>query len=153
MAATTCVPASFWQNRIRAERNRVTVAHGRANQKPIERWTPNPRHASHSFSRESNAFTRPRSALHAIEALGPWWSAKRSPEDIRNIALIKLAGDESYYRITDRAGQLHGGAGIMKDTAINKLFLLERNLHISGGTDEVQRTTIFETLGLRARDR
>lgn len=90
--------------------------------------------------------------LHAIEKSGPWWSTERSPEDIRNIALIKLANDESFYRIADRAVQLHGGAGIMKDTAINKLFLLERNLHISGGTDEVQRTTIFETLGLRARD-
>lgn len=91
--------------------------------------------------------------LHTVEASGPWWSTKRSPDDIRNIALIKLANDESFYRIADRAVQLHGGAGVMKDTAIDKLFLLARNLRIPGGTDEVQRTTIAETLGLRARDR
>jgi len=89
--------------------------------------------------------------LQAFEASGPWWSTKRSPEDIRNIALIKLSNDESFYRVADRAVQLHGGAGIMKDTTINKLFQLARNLRIPGGTDEVQRTTIAETLGLRAR--
>ena len=90
--------------------------------------------------------------LQAIEASGPWWGTRRSPEDIRNIALIKLANDESFFRVADRAVQLHGGAGILKDTTINKLFQLARNLRIPGGTDEVQRTTIAETLGLRARD-
>ena len=90
--------------------------------------------------------------LHEIEEAGPWWNTKRTPADIRNIAMIKLANDESFYRVADRALQLHGGAGVMKDTWINKLFLLARNLRIPGGTDEVQRTTIAETLGLRARD-
>ena len=75
-----------------------------------------------------------------------------TPADIRNIAMIKLANDESFYRVADRALQLHGGAGVMKDSALNKLFLLARNLRIPGGTDEVQRTTIAGTLGLRARD-
>ena len=91
--------------------------------------------------------------LQAIEASGPWWNTRRSPEDIRNIALIKLANDESFYRVADRALQLHGGAGVMKDMGISKLFLVARNLRIPGGTDEVQRTTIAETLGLRAHDR
>ncbi len=89
--------------------------------------------------------------LQAFEASGPWWGTRRSPEDIRNIALIKLSNDESFFRVADRAVQLHGGAGIMKDTTINKLFQIARNLRIPGGTDEVQRTTIAETLGLRSR--
>lgn len=87
--------------------------------------------------------------LSEIDAAGPWWQAKWAPELIRNVALIKLANDESFYRVADRALQLHGGAGVMKDTLVNRLFLLARNLRIPGGTDEVQRTTIAETLGVR----
>ena len=87
--------------------------------------------------------------LAEIDAAGPWWQAKWPPELIRNVALIKLANDESFYRVADRALQLHGGAGVMKDTLANRLFLLARNLRIPGGTDEVQRTTIAETLGVR----
>ena len=49
----------------------------------------------------------------------------------------------------DRALQIHGGLGVMRNTEINKLFQIARNLRIPGGTDEVQRTTIAETLGLR----
>jgi len=37
----------------------------------------------------------------------------------------------------------------MRNNPINKLFQIARNLRIPGGTDEVQRTTIAETLGLR----
>ncbi len=37
----------------------------------------------------------------------------------------------------------------MRDTEINKLYQIARNLRIPGGTDEIQRTTIAETLGLR----
>lgn len=40
----------------------------------------------------------------------------------------------------------------MKDSPVNKLFLIARNLRIPGGTDEVQRTTIAETLGLRFKE-
>jgi alkylation response protein AidB-like acyl-CoA dehydrogenase len=38
---------------------------------------------------------------------------------------------------------------VMRNNPINKLFQIARNLRIPGGTDEVQRTTIAETLGLR----
>jgi hypothetical protein len=38
----------------------------------------------------------------------------------------------------------------MKDTVVNKLFQIARNLRIPGGTDESQRNTIAETLGLNA---
>jgi alkylation response protein AidB-like acyl-CoA dehydrogenase len=48
-----------------------------------------------------------------------------------------------------RALQVHGGFGVMRNNPINKLFQIARNLRIPGGTDEVQRTTIAETLGLR----
>ena len=38
---------------------------------------------------------------------------------------------------------------MMKDSEVNRLFQIARNLRIPGGTDEVQRSTIAETLGLR----
>lgn len=79
---------------------------------------------------------------------GPWWQA-RSRDDIRRLALMKLSNDEAFYRVADRAVQVHGGAGMMKDNPVNKLFLIARNLRVPGGSDEVQRTTIAETLGLK----
>lgn len=84
----------------------------------------------------------------ALDDPGPWWGA-RSKDDIRKLALVKLSNDEAFYRIADRAVQLHGGAGMMKDNPVNKLFMIARNLRVPGGSDEVQRTTIAETLGLR----
>ena len=90
-------------------------------------------------------------SLHVAAELndpGPWWRMPRSKDEIRKICMVKLANDESFYRVADRAVQIHGGTGVLKDTDVNKLFLIARNLRIPGGSDEVQRTTIAKTLGL-----
>ena len=83
-----------------------------------------------------------------IDDPGPWWRSPRPKEEVRKICTVKLANDESFYRVADRALQVHGGAGVMKDNPVNKLFLIARNLRVPGGSDEVQRTTIAQTLGL-----
>lgn len=85
----------------------------------------------------------------AIDTPGPWYAIPRPSDEIRRICALKVANDESFYRVADQALQIHGGAGVMRDTAVNKLFQIARNLRIPGGADEVQRTTIAETLGLR----
>jgi alkylation response protein AidB-like acyl-CoA dehydrogenase len=85
----------------------------------------------------------------AIDTPGPWWNLPRPSDEVRRICALKLSNDESFYRVADRALQIHGGSGVLRDTDINKLFQIARNLRIPGGTDEVQRTTIAETLGLR----
>ena len=85
----------------------------------------------------------------AIDTPGPWYRLPRPKDEIRKICALKVSNDESFYRVADRALQIHGGLGVMRDTDINKLFQIARNLRIPGGTDEVQRTTIAETLGLR----
>lgn len=85
----------------------------------------------------------------AIDTPGPWHRIPRPTDEIRRICALKVSNDESFYRVADRALQVHGGAGVMRDTSINKLFQIARNLRIPGGTDEVQRTTIAESLGLR----
>ena len=89
--------------------------------------------------------------LRDIESFGPWWKTERTPEEIRLFATMKIVNDEAFYRVADRALQLHGAAGVMKDTVVNKLFQIARNLRIPGGTDESQRNTIAESLGLGAR--
>ena len=85
----------------------------------------------------------------AIDTPGPWWNLPRPSDEVRRICSLKLSNDESFYRVADRALQIHGGLGVLRDNDINKLFQIARNLRIPGGTDEVQRTTIAETLGLR----
>jgi hypothetical protein len=85
----------------------------------------------------------------AIDTPGPWWNLPRPSDEVRRICALKLSNDESFYRVADRALQIHGGFGVLRDNDINKLFQIARNLRIPGGTDEVQRTTIAETLGLR----
>ena len=91
------------------------------------------------------------SCLREIEKFGPWWDTKRPKEQIRLFAIMKIINDEAFYRVADRALQLHGSAGIMKDTVVNKLFQIARNLRIPGGADEVQRNTIAESLGLSSK--
>lgn len=80
---------------------------------------------------------------------GPWWKMPRPKGEIRDVCTMKLVNDEAFYRVADRAVQIHGGGGVMKNSDINKLFQIARNLRIPGGSAEVQRTTIAETLGLR----
>jgi alkylation response protein AidB-like acyl-CoA dehydrogenase len=85
----------------------------------------------------------------SIDTPGPWYALPRPKDEIRRICALKLSNDESFYRVADRALQLHGGFGVMRNNPVNKLFQIARNLRIPGGADEVQRTTIAETLGLR----
>ncbi len=84
----------------------------------------------------------------AIDTPGPWWKMPRTPHEIRQICMVKLVNDEAFHRIADRAVQLHGGAGMLKDNPVNKIALIARNLRVPGGSDEVQRSTIARTLGL-----
>ena len=86
-----------------------------------------------------------------MDTPGPWWIMPRSPEEIREVCTMKLVNDEAFYRIADRALQIHGGAGVLKNTDVNKLFQIARNLRIPGGSDEVQRTSIAESFGLKFR--
>ncbi|HEX2173700.1 MAG TPA: acyl-CoA dehydrogenase family protein [Dehalococcoidia bacterium] len=67
------------------------------------------------------------------------------PETIRKLSLMKLVNDESLYRITDRAIQVHGALGLTKALHLEKIFRVARNLRIPGGTTEIQRATIVKT--------
>jgi alkylation response protein AidB-like acyl-CoA dehydrogenase len=74
-----------------------------------------------------------------------------SPDAIRLVCVVKLVNDQAFYRIADRALQVHGAAGLARGTLEERLFRLARNLRIPAGTDEIQRNQIAHQL-LRAAD-
>jgi alkylation response protein AidB-like acyl-CoA dehydrogenase len=82
-----------------------------------------------------------------IDRLGPY-DIPLHPEAVKLMALVKLANDEAFYRIADRAVQIHGASGLMKDNPTEKLFRIARNLRIPAGTVETQRNVIARGLGL-----
>jgi len=51
-------------------------------------------------------------------------------------------------RVADRAVQIFGGMGYMKELPIERMFRLARLLRIGGGTSEIQRWVIARSLGL-----
>jgi alkylation response protein AidB-like acyl-CoA dehydrogenase len=82
-----------------------------------------------------------------LDNLGPY-KIPLSREAVRLIATVKLANDQAFYRIADRAVQLHGAYGLTKDNPAETLFRIARNLRIPAGTDEIQRNAIARGLGL-----
>ena len=72
------------------------------------------------------------------------------PDAPRLMSLIKVINDEAFFRVADRAVQVHGGTGLRLGSPEEKLFRLARNLKIPAGTVEIQRNAIARGL-LRAR--
>ena len=79
---------------------------------------------------------------------GNLWAFKVDLELIKTVCALKVFCDEALYRVADRAVQLHGAHGLMKESGIEKIFRIARNLRIPGGTDEIQRVNIAKALGL-----
>ncbi len=79
---------------------------------------------------------------------GNLWALKVDPQLIQTVCGLKVFCDEALYRVADRAVQLHGAYGLSKDSGIEKIFRIARNLRIPGGTDEIQRVNIAKALGL-----
>ncbi|GAA4839559.1 hypothetical protein GCM10023201_31630 [Actinomycetospora corticicola] len=68
------------------------------------------------------------------------------PAGPRLMSLLKVVNDEAFFRVADRAMQVHGGAGLRKGSPEEKLFRIARNLKIPAGTDEIQRNAIARGL-------
>jgi acyl-CoA dehydrogenase len=79
---------------------------------------------------------------------GDLWALKVDPHLVQIVCALKVFCDEALYRVADRAVQLHGAYGLMKESGIEKIFRIARNLRIPGGTDEIQRVNIAKALGL-----
>ncbi|MDH3539269.1 MAG: acyl-CoA dehydrogenase family protein [Acidimicrobiia bacterium] len=63
-------------------------------------------------------------------------------------AMAKLYCTEVAGRVTDAAVQIHGGYGLMKDSAVERFYRDHRILRIGEGTSEIQRVVISRFLGL-----
>jgi acyl-CoA dehydrogenase len=64
----------------------------------------------------------------------------------RESAMAKLFATEAASRIVDAALQLHGGAGVLRGTVIERLFREVRALRIYEGTSEIQKLVIARSL-------
>ncbi len=62
--------------------------------------------------------------------------------------MVKLHCTEMAFRVADRAIQVHGGNGLMREVGLEKAFRYARLLRIPEGTSEIQRWTIAKALGL-----
>ncbi|MHB8584275.1 MAG: acyl-CoA dehydrogenase family protein [Thermoplasmatota archaeon] len=88
--------------------------------------------------------------LYAMEnmALHCAWKIDQGLDAIKETSMLKLYATESLFRIADRAIQVHGGNGLMRELPLEKIFRFARVLRIPEGTSEIQRWTIAKELGL-----
>jgi acyl-CoA dehydrogenase len=71
------------------------------------------------------------------------WTKDRGKERItRESATAKLAATEMAQRVVDRAVQIHGGAGVMRGSTVERLYREVRALRIYEGTSEIQKLVI-----------
>lgn len=80
-----------------------------------------------------------------LDALGPF-DVPLHPDAIRLVSLIALVNDEAFFRVADRALQVHGASGLTRNGVEEKLFRVARNLRIPAGTVEIQRNAIARAL-------
>jgi butyryl-CoA dehydrogenase len=70
------------------------------------------------------------------------WAFEQGEEYTRLAAMCKLFGSEAACKIANKAVQLHGGAGYIKDLPIERMYRDARVTRILGGTSEMQRFII-----------
>jgi acyl-CoA dehydrogenase len=64
----------------------------------------------------------------------------------------KLFASEMVSRVADRAVQIHGGAGYMRDSAVERLYRDSRIFRIYEGTTQIQQITIAKHMIRRAKN-
>lgn len=84
--------------------------------------------------------------LEELDAAGGIWRLHLEPELVRSICAVKVLSEEMLFRVADSALQLLGGLGLIKDTKLEHVFRIARNLRIPGGSSELMRETIAKTL-------
>ncbi len=70
------------------------------------------------------------------------WKVDQGADIIRDAAMTKLFATEVLGRVADRAVQIHGGMGYMKELPIERIYRDARITRIYEGTSEVQRMVI-----------
>lgn len=80
--------------------------------------------------------------------LNTCWRMDQGLDVVKESSMVKLYCTEALFRIADRAVQVHGGNGLMREVGLERVFRFARLLRIPEGTSEIQRWTIAKTMGL-----
>ena len=67
---------------------------------------------------------------------------------IRQVAMAKNFATEVCEKVTREAVQIHGGAGFMRESVVERLYRDTRILAIGGGTTEIMKELIAKQMGL-----
>ncbi len=116
------------------------------------------------YAKQRTAFGKPIGKLGQIQAmvadsamdltaaelitLKTCWMIDRGMDVIRESSMTKVFTTEALFRVADRAIQVHGGTGLMREMPLERIFRFARVVRIPEGTSEIQRWTIAKTYGL-----
>lgn len=76
------------------------------------------------------------------------WAAEEGQKYATLSAMCKLFGSEVACRVANKAVQLHGGAGYIRDLPVERMYRDARVTRILEGTDEIQRFIIASEIFL-----
>ena len=79
------------------------------------------------------------------------WLRENDRPITKEAAMAKLFCSEVMHRCVQHAVQLHGGYGLMKDYAVERLYRDQRLLEIGEGTSEILRIVIARHIGVAGR--
>ena len=74
------------------------------------------------------------------------WKADQGMDIIRESGMVKLHSSEMLCRAADKALQIHGGMGYMKECPIEGIYRKARASRIGEGTSEIQRLQLARRL-------
>ena len=76
------------------------------------------------------------------------WLVDQGKKVVKEAAMVKLFASEVYGRVVDKAMQVHGGMGYMKEAQIERFYRDARVNRIYEGTSEIQKNIIASQLRL-----
>jgi acyl-CoA dehydrogenase len=74
------------------------------------------------------------------------WMVDQGMKVIKEAAMVKLQGAETYNRVADKAVQIHGGLGYISEYPIERFYRDARITRIYEGTSEIQKNIIAAQL-------
>lgn len=74
------------------------------------------------------------------------WMVDKKMKVIKEAAMVKLLGSETYNRVADKAVQIHGGMGYISEYPIERFYRDARITRIYEGTSEIQKNIIASQL-------
>ncbi len=102
-----------------------------------------------SFQATKLALADMRTDLDAARLLvyrAAWLTDRGDGRVTREASSAKLFATEAAQRIVDTAVQLHGGQGVVRGTAVERLYREVRALRLYEGTSEIQRLIIADKM-------